>query len=106
MAHRATATPERIVGTTTNVIVCAALLVLTLATTLIGRIDLGPWNLVVALAIATGKALLIVLYFMHLRWTVGVSRAVALAAVLWLGILLAGSMDDYLTRAWLPLPGK
>ena len=93
-----------IVGTSTNVVVCAGLLALTLATTLIGRIDLGAWNLVIALAIAGTKALVIVLYFMHVRWSSGLTHLVILGAVLWLGILLAGSMDDYLTRAWLPPP--
>jgi cytochrome c oxidase subunit 4 len=95
-----------IVGTASNVVVCGALLVLTLATTLIGRVDLGAWNLVIALAIASGKASLIALYFMHLRFRGGVSRLLALGALLWLLILVAGAMDDYVTRAWWPLPGK
>ena len=97
---------ERIVPTSTNVIVCAGLLVLTLATTLLGRIELGAWNLVIALAIAGGKAALIALYFMHARWSAGLSRVVAAGGILWLFILLAGAMDDYVTRAWLPVPGK
>jgi cytochrome c oxidase subunit 4 len=96
----------RIVPTTTNLLVCGALLVLTLTTTLVGRISLGPWNLPIALAIAGGKALLIVLYFMHVRWSPGVTRLTLIAGLLWLGILLVGGMDDYLTRAWLPIPGK
>jgi cytochrome c oxidase subunit IV len=97
---------EHVVGTTTNVVVCVILLVLALATTLIGRVDLGPWNLVIALAIAGVKALLILLYFMHLRWTAGLNRLVAVGGVLWLFILVAGVMDDYVTRAWWPIPGK
>jgi cytochrome c oxidase subunit 4 len=97
---------DRVVSTTMNVLVAVALLVLALATTLLGRVDLGPWNLVIAIAIAAAKALLIVLYFMHVRWGPGLTRLVVLGGVLWLGILLAGSMDDYLTRAWLAVPGK
>jgi cytochrome c oxidase subunit 4 len=96
---------ERVVPTPVNVVVCAVLLALTLATALIGRIDLGPWNLVIALAIAAGKALLIGLVFMHARWTGGLNRLVAAGGLLWLFILLAGAMDDYLTRGWWPVPG-
>jgi len=98
--------PERIVPTATNVLVCAGLLVLTLVTTLVGRVHLGPWNLPIALAIAGAKATLIVLYFMHARWSGGLSRLVAVGGILWLFILVAGAMDDYVTRAWLPIPGK
>jgi cytochrome c oxidase subunit IV len=97
---------EHVAPTPLNLLVCGGLLLLTLATTILGRIDLDPWNLVIALAIAGGKACLIVLYFMHVRWTPGVTRLVVLGALLWLFILVAGGMDDYLTRAWLPFPGK
>jgi cytochrome c oxidase subunit 4 len=48
--------------------VLAALLVLTVVTVAVTYVDLGPLNLVVALAIATVKATLVLLYFMHLRW--------------------------------------
>src|SRR5262245_13490584 len=96
---------DRPIPTRTNLMVFIALLTLTLATTLITRVDLGTWHLPVALAIAAAKTLLIVLYFMHLRWSPGILGLVALGAVLWLGILLGGSMDDYATRVWL-LPGR
>ncbi len=96
----------RIVPTVTNVTVCAVLLALTLATTLLSRVDLGPFHFLAALAIAGAKAVLIALYFMHLRWTGGPARLAALGGLLWLGLLLAGTMDDYLTRAWLAPPGK
>ena len=96
---------EPIVPTGTNVLVFAALIVLTLATTLLGRVNLPPWNLVIALGIAAGKALLIVLYFMHIRFTPGVRRLVAAGGLLWLGLLLLGTMDDYMTRAWIPIAG-
>ena len=82
------------------------LLALTLATTLIARVDLGAWHLPVALAIAAAKTLLIALCFMHLRWSPGLLGLVALGAVLWLAILLGGSMDDYATRIWLLPSGR
>ncbi len=96
---------EPIVPTWVNVLVCAGLLALTFATTVLGRIDLPPWNLVIALAIAGGKALLIVLWFMHLRFSASVMSLVAAGALLWLGLLLMGTMDDYMTRAWIPVVG-
>src|SRR5262245_39035049 len=93
------------ISTRTTVIVAAVLLALTAATALLSRFALGPWNLVLALAIAGGKAALIALYFMHLRVSRGFMSLAALSAVLWLLILVAGAMDDYVTRAWLPTPG-
>ena len=97
---------DRVIPTRTNVIVFIGLLALTLITTLVARVDLGAWHLPVALAIAAGKTLLIVLYFMHLRWSPGLFGLVALGAVLWLGFLLGGTMDDYATREWLLPPGR
>ena len=43
---------------------------------------------------------------MHLRYSSGLTRLAVLAGILWLGILIVGAMDDYLTRGWLPVPGK
>jgi cytochrome c oxidase subunit 4 len=96
----------RVIPTRTNVVVFIGLLVLTLMTTLVARVDLGSWHLPVALAIAAAKTLLIVLYFMHLRWSPGLFGLVALGAVLWLGFLLGGAMDDYATRVWQLPPGR
>lgn len=97
---------DRVIPTRTNLMVFIWLLALTLATTLIARVDLGAWHLPVALAIAAAKTALIALYFMHLRWSPGLLGLVALGAVLWLAILLGGSMDDYATRIWLLAPGR
>ena len=98
--------PEHVVATRKNLIALLALLALTLATTVLGRIDLDPWNLVIAIAIAGAKAFIVAAWFMHLRYTTGVSRLVVLGALVWLFILAAGTFDDYATRAWLTLPGK
>ena len=95
-----------VVATRTNVAVCLGLLVLTLATTLVARVDLGPWNFVLAMLIAMTKVLLIVLYFMHLRYGPGLMRLVAAGGVLWLMILLLGTMDDFLTRPWFSVGSK
>ena len=96
---------EPIVSTGTNLVVAGVALLLTVATTLLGRVDLNPWNLVIALGIAAAKATLIILYFMHIRFTPGVTRLVVLAGLLWLSLIIVGTMDDYVTRAWFDVPG-
>ncbi len=86
--------------------VYAGLLVLTAATVIAAFVHLGPMNDVVALAIAMTKAGLVVLYFMHVRWS---SRLVALllgAALFGLLYLMAGGLSDYVTRGLLGAPGK
>jgi cytochrome c oxidase subunit 4 len=76
-----------------------ALLVLTVVTALVARVDLGPFNTIVALVIATFKALLVVLFFMHVKYTSEkLTKTVIVAAIFWLLLLLALSMADYTTR--------
>ena len=75
------------------------LLVLTVVTALVARVDLGPFNTIVALVIATFKALLVVLFFMHVKYTSEkLTKTVIVAAIFWLLLLLALSMADYTTR--------
>ena len=77
------------------------LLVLTAVTVKAAFINLGPWNPVVALLIATIKATLVVLYFMHVKGaSEKLTAAVVVSGFFFLGILLALSMADYLTRSW------
>ena len=78
-----------------------ALLVLTGVTVWIAGIDLGPLNSVVALSIATLKALLVVLYFMHVRYSSRLTWVFVIGGLFWLVLLIGGTMHDYLTRAWL-----
>ena len=94
------------VSRTTYVLVFAALLVLLLATVVVASVDLGGLNPVVALAIAVCKALLILLYFMHVRYSPPLTWVMAVAGAFGLGILLVLTMSDYLTRGWFPLPGR
>jgi len=63
----------------------------------------GPLNAVVALTIACIKAALVVLYFMHLRYSARLTWVVFLAALFWLAILFALTFSDYSTRDWLPI---
>lgn len=60
--------------------------------------DFGPWNLVIALAIATCKAVLVVLFFMHARYSPKRTQLVIVCAIFWLGLLLFMTMSDYVTR--------
>jgi cytochrome c oxidase subunit 4 len=75
------------------------LLVCTGLTVAIAFVDLGPLNIVAALAIAGFKATLVVLFFMHVKYSSRLTWAVVAGSLLWLGILLL-TVGDYLTRAW------
>ncbi len=97
---------DKVVPVRTYIAVWIAVMVLALATIWAATLELGPFHTVVALGIAIAKAVLIILYFMHMRYSTGMTRLVFVAGLLWLGILLVGTMDDFVTRGWLPVPGK
>ena len=78
----------------------AILMVCTGLTVWIAFLDLGPLNAIAALAIAVFKATLVVLFFMHVKYSTRLTWAVVLGSVFWFGILIALTMSDYLTRAW------
>jgi len=78
----------------------AILIVCTYLTWQIALFDLGPFNTVAALTIAVFKAVLVILFFMHVRYGTRLTWAVVIGGVFWLLILLALTMGDYLTRAW------
>jgi cytochrome c oxidase subunit 4 len=84
----------------------AALLVLTYVTIAVARIDLGPFNTIVALTIAVTKAVLVVLFFMHVRYSTRLTKLVVVAGFVWLAILIGLTMSDILTRGWIPVPGS
>lgn len=92
---------EHIVPIRVYAIIFAALLALTAATCAISFINLGRMNAVVALVIAFGKALLVALFFMHLRYNRRLTQLVVAAGLFWLGIMIALTMSDFLTRGWL-----
>jgi cytochrome c oxidase subunit IV len=97
---------EHIVTKKQYAMVFAILMLLTLATTAIGMIDLGRLNVVVALVIATIKALLVVLFFMHIYWSSKLNKLVVVSGVAWLALLLWLTLTDIFSRGWLPFPGK
>lgn len=81
-----------------------ALLLLLAVSFGIAHLRLGPWGVVAGVAIAAIKALLVALYFMHIRYTSGFLRVAAAAGVFWLGVLIVLTLSDYLSRGWLLLP--
>jgi cytochrome c oxidase subunit 4 len=77
------------------------LLVMTATTTVVSGIDLGPWNTVVALGIAVFKASLVVLFFMHAKYSSKLTRVVIFGGLFWLAILLLITFSDFVSRGWL-----
>ena len=94
---------EHVTLVRTYVLIWATLIVLTVTTALVSEIELGPWNIVVALGIAFTKATLVILFFMHLKWGNPLTKLFFVAGLLWLVILFALTLSDYLSRGWLPL---
>ena len=82
--------------------VFAILISLTVLTTVAAYIDLGIFNTPIAVSIAVGKMLLVVLFFMHVRYSSQMVKVVAGTGVMWLIILFALTLSDYLTRGWVP----
>jgi cytochrome c oxidase subunit 4 len=85
----------------TYVVIYLALLALLAATIIASRFNLGPLGLAIAIGIAVVKALLIMLYFMHVRFSSRLTWIFASAAFFWLAILIGLVMTDYLSRGWL-----
>jgi cytochrome c oxidase subunit 4 len=81
--------------------VFAALIVGTILTVAAAKVDLGPLNNVVMLAIAGTKAMLVILFFMHVRWSSRLTWVVAMAGFFWLALLFS-VLGDYMTRGWVP----
>jgi cytochrome c oxidase subunit 4 len=91
---------ERSFSDTTNVAVLAALLFFTFATYFASFVDMGWLNTPVGIAISVCKAALVVLYFMHARYSRWLTWVVIVSAIFWVGILFVLTMSDYLSRGW------
>lgn len=77
-----------------------ALLVFTGLTVGAALVNLGVFNPVIALGIAVTKATLVVLFFMHVRWSPKLTALTICSALFFLAILLTLSSIDYVTRSW------
>jgi cytochrome c oxidase subunit 4 len=94
---------EHIVTPKLYVTIFIALMVFTGLTVWVANFDLGPWNAVVALTIAVIKGLLVVLFFMHVRWSSRLTKVYVAAGFIWLIIMVGLTLSDYQTRGWIPL---
>jgi cytochrome c oxidase subunit IV len=102
--HSEHAVSAHVVPISTYLIVFFLLMIGTVVTTLVAKVDLGRWNTVVALTIAVIKMILVVLFFMHVKYATGLTRVVILAGFFWLGIMITLSCADELTRTWEIVP--
>ena len=87
-------------------LVFLGLIAATVATTGVAFVDLGPFSVVVALAIAVFKMLLVALFFMHVRHSDKLTRLVVIGGLLWLGILIFFTLADFVTRGVVGVPGR
>ena len=91
---------DHIVPRRTYYVIFLVLMICTAITVAVAYFDLGPLNTIVALTIAVFKATLVVLFFMHVKYSTRLTWVVVVGSVFWLGILLALTLGDYLTRSW------
>ena len=89
---------EHIVSPGTYLAIILTLLALTGITVFAAFVDLGRFNIVVALLIATVKATLVVLIFMHAKYAPERTKLVIIAGVFWLALLLSMTLSDYASR--------
>jgi cytochrome c oxidase subunit 4 len=94
---------EKVVEPKVYVWTCVALLALLALTWAIAYVNLGPFNLIVALTVAITKAMLIALLFMHIKGSSRILHLAAIVGVIWLLIMISLTLGDYSTRGWVPL---
>jgi cytochrome c oxidase subunit 4 len=93
---------EHIVSVRTYLVIFALLMILTGVTTAVAFVDLGVMNVVIMLLIAFTKATVVILYFMHVRFSSPLTKCFAAAGFAWLSILIGLTLSDVLTRSILP----
>lgn len=104
--HGSTSGEHHIVPKRIYFLVFFALIVLTWVTTYVATLDLGRWNIFVALAIAIFKASIVALFFMHVFYSTRLTKMIVMASVFWLILLLFITMADLWTRGWMGVPGR
>ena len=82
----------------------SALMVLTAITVGVAFVNLGSFNPVVALGIAGVKATLVILYFMHVKYSSRLTKLTVVVSLFFVAILFAETLMDYATRGWGPQP--
>ena len=91
---------QHILPTRTYYTIYVLLLVCTYLTWQVAFFDLGAMNTVAAITIAVFKAVIVILFFMHVKYSTRLTGIVVIGSVFWLGILLVLLSSDYLTRGW------
>lgn len=86
----------------TLVTVWATLTAFTFITYYVAQIDLGPWNIVIALLIAFFKMSLVIFFFMNLKAESPLTKLFAAGGFFWMILLLGQFFVDYGSRAWMP----
>jgi cytochrome c oxidase subunit 4 len=105
MAHDTeTHSGEHIVSPKLYVGIFLLLMVLTALTVFAASLDLGWANPVVALVIATTKATVVILFFMHVKYSTRMTQIVIVSALFFLFLLLGLTLTDYLSRSWMSYP--
>jgi cytochrome c oxidase subunit 4 len=89
---------EHIVSPKIYAVILLALLVGTVLTVQAAKVNLGRWNIVLALAIAVTKMTLVILFFMHGKYSARRTKLVIIAGFFWLAIMLGLTLADYSTR--------
>lgn len=95
-----THTEFHIVSPKIYLVIAGCLLVLTAATTAISYVELGEFNAVVALAIAVLKATLVILFFMHVKYSSRLTKLTVVSGIFTFLVLITMTMTDYISRAW------
>jgi cytochrome c oxidase subunit 4 len=91
---------RHIVSPGVYLVILFALLVGTALTVWASYVDLGLWNPVIALAIATTKAVLVVLFFMHVWYSTKLTKLTIFAGIFMFLVLISMTLADYISRAW------
>ncbi len=93
---------EHIVSRKIYFAVFGALMVMTGVTYAVALIDFGneAINTIVALAVAVTKAVLVILFFMHVRYSSRLTWVVVVGGFFWLGIMIVLTLTDYMSRRW------
>jgi cytochrome c oxidase subunit 4 len=92
---------EHIVSIRIYIAIFLALMVLTAITVAVAFVDLGVMNNVMALTIAVIKATLVVLFFMHVRYSTPLTWVVVASGFFWLVVMIGLTMSDYVSRLWM-----
>jgi cytochrome c oxidase subunit 4 len=104
--HAAGDSHPHVMSVQTNLVVFAALMFLLVVTVAAAYTIHGPLGIVVAMAIATVKAVLILMYFMHVKYSSRLQMLFASSAFFWLAIMILITLSDYVSRGWLNVAGK